>query len=226
VLAIDLDSQRNLSYSLREFGIDIPTTALFGEAAIRLPRDRHGISLLHGTQQLANLERATSEEAHRRVEIFTAQVKSLSSDFDYCLIDPPPTLGVRMAAALACSDFVATPIELEEYSTHAVKDMLQTIFGVRQQWNPNLKFLGIIANRFMHNSVRQKAALRDLLENYRDYVLPVKISTRAAIPRALEEGCGVWNLATPAARDASAEVLQAFEALIQGMREVPLAVPA
>jgi chromosome partitioning protein len=226
VLAIDLDSQRNLSHSLRQFGMDIPTTALFAESPIRVPTERLAVSLIHGTPQLANLERASSEEAHHRVETFVAQVRSLGSSFDYCLIDPPPTLGVRMVAALACSDFVATPIELEEYSTQAVKDMLQTIFGVRQQWNKNLKFLGIIANRFMHNSVRQKAALRDLLENYRDYVLPVKISTRAAIPRALEDGCGVWNLPMPAARDASAEVLQAFEALMQGMQETLEAVPA
>jgi len=74
--------------------------------------------------------------------------------------------------------------------------MLQTVFGVRQQWNPKLKFMGILANRFMHNSTRQKAALQELFENYQDYVLPLKISTRAAIPRALEEGRGVWQLPT------------------------------
>ena len=43
-----------------------------------------------------------------------------------------------MVAALASADFVTVPIELEEYSTQAVKDMLQTVFGVRQQWNPKL----------------------------------------------------------------------------------------
>jgi len=77
--------------------------------------------------------------------------------------------------------------------------------------------MGILANRFMHNSTRQKVALQDLLENYQDYVLPLKISTRAAIPRALEEGRGVWQLPTAAARDASAEVLQVFETLLKKM---------
>jgi hypothetical protein len=72
----------------------------------------------------------------------------------------------------------------------------------------------------MHNSTRQKAALRELFENYQDYVLPLKISTRAAIPRALEEGRGVWQLPTVAARDASAEVLQVFEALMKKMEPV------
>jgi chromosome partitioning protein len=72
----------------------------------------------------------------------------------------------------------------------------------------------------MHNSTRQKAALQELLENYQDYVLPLKISTRAAIPRALEEGRGVWQLPTAAARDASAEVLKAFDALMKKMDPV------
>ena len=217
VLAIDLDSQRNLSQTLRQFRVEIPTTALFDERCVPLPEVRQGITLIHGTPQLANLERATAAEANRRVQIFAAHLRAMSGQFDYCVLDPPPTLGIRMIAALASAEFVAMPIELEEYSTQAVKDMLQTVFGVRQQWNPKLKFLGIIANRFTHNSVRQKAALRDLLENYQQYVLPLKISTRSAIPRALEEGRGVWQLPSAAAREASVEVLRAFDTLMQGM---------
>ena len=118
------------------------------------------------------------------MQIFAAQLDAMQEEFDYCLLDPPPTLGIRMVAALASADFVTVPIELEEYSTQAVKDMLQTVFGIREQWNPRLKFLGILANRYMHNSMRQKAALQDLFENYQDYVLPLKISTRTATPRA------------------------------------------
>ena len=220
VLAIDLDSQRNLSQTLRQCGMEIPTTALFADVPLTLPTMRKQIALIHATSQLANLERASAEDANRRVQTFAAHLESLRDQFDYCLLDPPPTLGIRMVAALASADFVTVPIELEEYSTQAVKDMLQTVFGIRQQWNPKLKFLGILANRFMHNSTRQKAALQDLFENYRDFVLPLKISTRAAIPRALEEGRGVWQLSTAAARDASAEVLQAFDVLMQKMESM------
>jgi chromosome partitioning protein len=217
VLAVDLDSQRNFSHTLRQYAIDVPTAALFEDSPVVMPAPRPGVTLIHGTPQLANVERATAAEANRRVQRFVAHLKACGAQFDFCLLDPPPTLGVRMVAALASANFVAMPIELEEYSTQAVKDMLQTVFGVRQQWNPSLKFLGIIANRFTHNSARQKAALRDLLENYQQYVLPLKISTRSAIPRALEEGRGVWQLPGAAARDASAEVLKAFDALMQGM---------
>ena len=214
VAAIDLDNQRNLSLTLRQFAVEVPTTSLFEDARVELPKVRKQITLFHGTPQLANLERASAQEANRRVQTFAAHLEAMEEEFDYCLLDPPPTLGIRMVAALASADFVAMPIELEEYSTQAVTDMLKTVFGVRERWNPKLKFLGILANRFMHNSVRQKAALHDLFENYKEFMLPIKISTRAAIPRALEEGYGVWQLPGAAGKAASQEVLQAFAAIM------------
>lgn len=224
VAVVDVDNQRNLSHTMRQYAIDLPSTALFQDCAITLPAVRKPITLLHGTPQLANLERATAQEAQRRVRTFAAHIEGLKGDFDYCLIDPPPTLGVRMVATLASASFVVMPIELEEYSKQGVKDMLQTIFGARQQWNPRLKFLGILANRFTHNSIRQKAALRTLLEDYPQFMLPAKISTRAAIPRALEEGIPLWQLPASSAREASAEVLQAFDALVKAMEQEPAEV--
>jgi chromosome partitioning protein len=224
VAAIDVDNQRNLSHTLRQFRLEIASTSLFEDAPIDVPAARKGIALFHATPQLAALERATAKEANQRVRTFAAQVEALERHFDYCVIDPPPTLGVRMIATLACAEFVVMPIELEEYSTEGVKDMLQTVFGARQQWNPRLKFLGILANRFTHNSLRQRAAASALFEHFPQFVLPFKISTRAAIPRALEEGIPVWKLPQSAARDATTEVLQAFDAVMKAMN--PESAPA
>src|ERR1039457_177719 len=105
VLAIDLDSQRNLSHTLRQCGMEIPTTALFADTRIALPAMRKSIALIHATPQLANLERASAEEAHRRVQTFAAHLEAMQDEFDYCLLDPPPPLGIRMVAALASADF-------------------------------------------------------------------------------------------------------------------------
>ncbi|HEY0747358.1 MAG TPA: ParA family protein, partial [Steroidobacteraceae bacterium] len=77
VLAIDLDSQRNLSHTLREFRVEVATTALFDERPVALRTSRQDLALIHATPQLANLERATAEEAHRRVQTFAAQIDGL-----------------------------------------------------------------------------------------------------------------------------------------------------
>ena len=133
------------------------------------------------------------------------------------MIDTPPALGLRMSAALIAADYVACPIELEEYSIDGVTDMLKTVFGVRQKYNPDLRLLGIIANRFNPHSPRQKEALASLLANYDEFVVPAKISTRSAIPEALAAGVPVWRLAKSSAREASAEVLSVFELLRKRM---------
>ena len=215
VLAVDLDSNRNLSHTLRQFRLDIPTSSLFTDKPIQLPAVRKSIGLLHGTPQLANMDVASAAQATTRVRTFAAQIEALNDQCDYCLIDPPANLSLRTVAALASAHFAIAPIELEEYSTMSVQDTLQSILGIRAEWNPRLKFLGILANRFTHNSVRQKAALIDLMQNYKQYMLPGRISTRAAIPRALEEGIGVWNLNTTAANEASKEVLFVFDSIME-----------
>jgi len=117
---------------------------------------------------------------------------------------------LRMSAALIAATAVVCPIELEEYSIDGVTDMLKTIFGVRQRYNPRLELAGIVLNRFNPHSVRQRAAMQQLAASYREFVVPARISTRSAIPEALAEGRAVWELAKSSAREASAEVKDAF----------------
>ena len=121
---------------------------------------------------------------------------------------------------------MACPIELEEFSVDGVTDMLKTVFGVRQKYNPCLKLLGLVANRFNPHSSRQKEALARLIADYEQFMIPAKISTRSSIPEALAAGVPVWRLTKSAAREASAEVQQVFELLRERMVPVPVPMEA
>ncbi|MBW8714693.1 MAG: ParA family protein [Variovorax paradoxus] len=122
-------------------------------------------------------------------------------------IAPPRERTIALAAGC--------PIELEEYSIHGVADMLRTVFGVRRRYNPQLRMAAIVLNRFNPHSLRQKAAMQDLALNFREFVIPARISTRSAIPEALAAGVPVWRLPKSAAREASLEVMRVFELLQQ-----------
>ena len=217
VRVIDLDAQCNTSRTLRAFAAGAGAIQLFEAAPVVWDQAPAGIALMAASSGLANLDIAAPWQANQRVHAFTTQIERWRGESGYCLIDPPPTLGIRMVAALAAADYVIAPIELETYSIEGVAAMIKVILGVRQQRNPRLKFLGILANRFTHNAVRQKTALHALFEHYGDFLLPFKISTRAAIPRALEEGVPVWRLTSSAAREAAGEVIPVFEALLARM---------
>ena len=211
VCVIDLDSQANTSKSLRRYDCGIDSAALFGPDPVALaPHASQPLVLLAGAQVLADLERADPAAI---LPAFVEHVRALSQTFDACVIDTPPALGLRMSAALMAADYACCPIELEEYSIDGVTDMLKTILGVRQRYNPRLAMLGIVPNRFNAHSMRQKAALQELITHYSAFVIPAKVSTRSAIPEALAAGVPVWRLAKSAAREASAEVLALFALL-------------
>ena len=207
VALLDLDSQRNLTRTFAQHACEVGAARLFasnGIATEKLPAA--DLCLLPGETILADLERASPEI----IRNFRNNVAQLKQAFDYCLIDTPPALGLRMTAALIVADYALCPIELEEYSIDGVTAMIKTIVGVRQRHNPHLKFLGLLANRFNAHSARQREALQSLFQTYGQHVIPAKISTRSAIPEALAQRVPVWRLPKTSARDATAEVQKAF----------------
>jgi chromosome partitioning protein len=221
---IDLDTQANASKSLARFGSGREAAELFESHGIRpMAETAASLTVFAGTKRLADLELAKPEII---LPTFRRQVAALSGVFDVIVIDTPPSLGLRMSAALIAATHVACPIELEEYSIDGVTDMLKTIFGVQRRYNPELRLAGLVANRFNPHSVRQRAALHDLVVHYSEFVVPAKISTRSAIPEALAAGVPLWRLAKSSARDAAAEVSAVFDLLKERIdgADVPLTV--
>ncbi|PZQ77886.1 MAG: ParA family protein [Variovorax paradoxus] len=217
VCFIDLDTQGNGSKTLRAFDIGVQAASLFGsgtESQELGPREgqERSVALCAASKRLADVELAKPDVV---IPAFRSAVRALESRFDTVVIDTPPALGLRMSAALIAATRVVCPIELEEYSIDGVTDMLKTVFGVRQRYNPRLELAGIILNRFNAHSARQKAAVQQLAASYRDFVIPARISTRSAIPEALAEGKAVWELSKSSAREASLEVKEAFTVLQQ-----------
>lgn len=217
---IDLDSQGNASKTLRSHDCGELAAELF-EGGPHIAGFSHvetagrRVSLFAASKRLADVELAKPEEV---IPAFKDAVRALEEKFDAVIIDTPPALGLRMSAALIAATRVVCPIELEEYSIDGVTDMLKTVFGIRQRYNPRLELAGIVLNRFNAHSARQKAAVQQLAASYRDFVVPARISTRSAIPEALAEGKAVWELSKSSARDASLEVKEAFRVLHQRMQ--------
>lgn len=208
VLFVDIDPQGNASKTLAGHRCNVPASALFSDEPFQLER-KDQITLVAADNKMADLERATPQVINH----FRSQVARLGEAFDFCIIDTPPSLGMRMTAALVVADHVLSPIELEEYSIDGIKMMLQTIFGVKQKFNPKLNFLGMLPNRFNSRSERQKATFQDLVKNYSGLLIPAKISFRSSIPEALAEGIPVWKLKKSSAAEAGKEFKEAFQVI-------------
>jgi chromosome partitioning protein len=215
VLYIDIDPQGNSSKTLASHACGIMASQLFEETPVILP-GKDGITLISADSKMVDIERADNKV----IGVFAAQLQNLDkSAFDVCIIDTPPTMGLRMTAALIVCDHVLAPIELEEYSLDGIEKLLKTIIGVKQKFNNKLNFLGMLPNKFNHNSVRQKAALEQLLKQFAQYMIPAKIGIRSGIPEALAAGIPVWKLKKTAAREAGTEFKAAIDLIFDRMGE-------
>jgi chromosome partitioning protein len=206
VAFINCETQGNSSTTLAKNHPVAPVnaTAFFGKDTF--PIESLGpITVYAGGGFLADVERTQGN-------VFKPQVQRLAEHFDVCIIDTPPTASVLQIAPLTAADFVISPIEMEDYSMQGVTDMLRTIMGVRQRFNPTMAFLGMLPNRLKGTSPRQKTALADLLNKYPQFVFApesgAKIGERQAIPEALAEGIPVWKLKKTSAREAADEILK------------------
>ena len=115
-----------------------------------------------------------------------------SADFDLCMIDTPPNLQRRMIAALAASDAVVSPFNISGFTLARMPKLLSTIEAVREQYNPNLQFLGFLPNQINSRSTNEIDLLPSLQESYGDAMFPVHIVHRPCINSALASGNPVW----------------------------------
>jgi len=220
VLVIDLDPQRNTTSSLEAFASAIVASALFGHQSIDLqPKAEHRITLIGADSALLHVDRAPLDAT----QAFVEQVRHLSdsTQFDLCLIDTAPALGLRMVAAVTAANYVISPIELEAYSTDGIASMLKTIYGIRQTLNPSLQFLGMLPSRVNAHSPAQKANLVDLLKSYSDLVVRRVITQRTSTGEAASVKKPVWAIRKTSARDAGQEMKAVLAHIIDKMGGLP-----
>lgn len=204
VVVIDLDTQGNASYTLRDFSRSPHSSTFFEALPPEMPEIREALSLIPADPALMAIEGLSRSEAHAR---FAASLARLAErGYDVCLIDTAPALGIRMSAALSCADFVLSPIELEAYSIQGIKMMLTTIFNIRKESNPGLTFLGMLPSRVDARNPRHKAHLEELRQAYPQLLAPVAIGLRASIADALATRIPVWKIRKTAARAAAREL--------------------
>ena len=201
VLVVDLDTQGNASFTLRNHSVIGESSMLFAATSPKAT-GKPGISFFRADAALANLESKNLQESATRLR---NSFRSLQDQFDVCLIDTAPALGVRLVAALVSADFVLSPIELEAYSLQGIRMMVSTIQSVRKG-NPSLKFLGILPSKVDGRNPRHVAHLAELETTYKALLIPTAIGLRSSVADALALGEPVWTIRKTAARKAIREM--------------------
>ncbi len=153
VLIVDLDPQGNATSGL---GLDRTTiersvydAVIDGAhiAELTIPGPLEGLDVVPSAVALAGaeVELAPVEGRERRLaRLLTA----IANDYDYVLVDCPPSLGLLTVNALTAADSVLIPLQCEYYALEGLTQLLATLDLVRDHLNPSLALKGVVLTMF------------------------------------------------------------------------------
>jgi len=153
VLLVDSDPQGN---STSGSGIDKENLAsttyqvLLGEVAAGdalLGTELEHLKVMPATPDLIGAEVELVAAVDRERKLAEA-LKIASRDFDYILIDCPPSLGLLTVNALTAADAVLIPLQCEYYAMEGLSQLMATIGLIQQELNPQLELYGILLTMF------------------------------------------------------------------------------
>lgn len=150
VLFVDLDAQTNLSFTANVDLLNLDTTlydVFKGTAKVKdaLIDLSDSMSILVGGIDLASADREFTQLG--REKMLSKALNTLKGDYDYCIVDTAPTLGVMNENALTASDTVIIPMQAEMYALQGVNQLFGFIDDIRENANPDLKIDGILVTR-------------------------------------------------------------------------------
>lgn len=170
VLLVDLDPQGSLTFSLGIDPEDLDVTiagVLLGtslaEDAIVITDD--GLHLLPSNVSLSQAEESLVGRTGREQRLRVALDK-VAAEYDWILLDCPPTLGVLTVGALSAANAVLIPIQAETLAHRGVGQLLDTIHDVRQFINSKLEILGVLPTMYDGRTTHAQNVLRAIRETY------------------------------------------------------------
>lgn len=222
VLVLDMDAQGNSTSRLApkdEDGQPIlkgtKTAKLFADTIkkIQVIHCESGIDLIHTPKNDPDLYETEALPLDKALNP-AKNLKHLFENYDYVLVDCPPSLGRNLVAALILSSHVVCPVRLSGFAVDGVAGLLSTIIGVREAYGVNLDIVGIVINA-MDRSLNHERALRDLREDVPNLLFESAIRHRPPLDTATDSGVPVWKLSY--GHTAAKEVLAVCEEIIRRM---------
>jgi len=177
VLCVDLDPQGNLTMS-QGLNPDEIDRSMYDVLVHKLPIEQviqeREIDLAVSSIDLAGAELALASMIGRERALEKALV-SVRDRYDYILFDTPPSLGLLTINAFVASDGVIVPVQTEYLALRGLVQLENTLAMVRENLNPNVQIMGILATMFDRRLLNSREAVEILVENFGDLVYDTRI---------------------------------------------------
>lgn len=191
VLLIDFDAQCNLTGAVsgnsRKNNIyQVITGQIKTEDAIQ-PTIVKNLYLIAGSLDLAGLGVELVDEENREYFLKKA-LSSIENDFDYILLDCPPSLGLETMNALVWCNKVIIPLQCEYLAMEGLNLIMRTVTNVKKKLNPDISILGILFTMYSKRARLNQEVVEDISEFFPDLVFKTIIPRSVRLAEAPSHG--------------------------------------
>lgn len=222
VLLIDFDPQADSSRSL---GIDVSILencifdVLTENVAIKDIVRKTSISNLDiapSKLRLANIDFVYNGDEESYFSLKKSLEKSLD-DYDYIIIDCPPSLGVLTLNALVAANTVLVPIQCEYFALKAVSQILSAVSRIQSYYNPELGIEGFLLTMYEANTLLCNDVEQEVRSLFKENTFSVQIPRTISLAEAASKGLSIFSF-RPTSRGASSYMALAREIIDKNER--------
>ena len=139
----------------------------------------------------AEFELYTGERAQYRLRDALEPLRD-SGDYDYIIIDCPPSLGLLTMNGLAAADGVIIPMQCEFYALEGLAQLMITVGRIKKSCNPDLMVTGILVTMYNGRLVLSMQVMNELKKHYGDKLFRTTISRNVRLTEAPGFGMPVF----------------------------------
>ncbi|MCL2451910.1 ParA family protein [Candidatus Saccharibacteria bacterium] len=142
------------------------------------------------TPQLADAEAGLAKADKRFVRLRDA-LKTVQDDYDFILIDSPPSLSLLTVNALIAAEHVILPVQAEFYALEGLGQLLQTMQLVRKGLNPTLELLGVLVTMYDSRTTLSQQVYDEVAKHFPGKIFDTKIPRNVRLAEAPSHGLPV-----------------------------------
>jgi chromosome partitioning protein len=193
VLVVDLDPQGNatMGSGVDKRALELTVYDVLLEnatiAEARQKTDKAGYDLLGASRELAGAE-VELVQLERRDQRLKTALEAVDADYDFVLIDCPPSLSMLTLNGLCSAHGVVVPMQCEYFALEGLSDLVNTIKQVHANLNPKLEIIGLLRVMFDPRITLQQQVSDQLKSHFGDKVFNTVIPRNVRLAEAPSYG--------------------------------------
>ncbi|MBO7376771.1 MAG: ParA family protein [Clostridia bacterium] len=119
-------------------------------------------------------------------------LSAVRDDYDYLVIDCPPSLGMLTLNAMTACDGIIIPMQCEFYALEGLSQLMINVSSVRRNFNPDLNVIGILLTMYAGRLILTAQVSSEIRRHYESKLFKTKISRSVKLSEAPSFGCPVY----------------------------------